>query len=349
MTNATVSLAAGDGDACNDLWNFPVFGDRLLTGIPMTAKERQDFLAGLRSSFNWGDTIIKNLGDSGDYAFLRAYRRDGTLHALFRMVNADGTLNYHDVEFAGDGAEVQAVDAFVYVSAENLSETMRTLIAASYTQRDDLTLPGFSREDGLSAYRKLHQKMQQGDFAGVLSAFSELPKDVRSAKAILILRLQAAQQLGDDEHQTAIQDLITAFPKNPILDFVLIDAHHMKKEWDLGLACIDRLEKTVGGDPYLDSIRASMLMEADRLPEARAKAESAVLAVPDIRQGWWMLITTMLRQKDHRSTADTLNRMRDRFKITFDDLTDIDGFENFVASQEYAAWRKAQEATPAPP
>ena len=41
--------------------------------------------------------------------------------------------------------------------------------------------------------------------------------------------------------------------------------------------------------------------------------------------------------------------MRDRFKITFDDLTDIDGFENFVASQEYAAWRKTQEATPTPP
>lgn len=346
---ASSSLAARDVTPCNDLWDLNAFGERILKGIPMDPKGREEFLSGLGTSFNWGDTILKNTGDTGSYSFLHASRRSGHLRAIFRLINADGSINYHDIEFSSDAVESKIIDVYIYTAAENLSETMNALVANSFAQRDNLDIPGLSREDGLSAYRKLHEQMQQGDFPGLLASFHKLPKDIRNHKATLMLRLQAAQQMSHEEHRLAIHDLVAAFPQNKALDFLLIDIHHGEKEWDLGLSCIDRLDLVVGGDPYLDCLRAGFLTDAGRLTQAREKAEAALLKLPERQQVWWMLFAITLKQKDHKATVDSLNRMRERFSLTFGDLTDMAECKDFVASQEYATWRKAQDITPTPP
>ena len=346
-------LAAGDGTAFTALWDGNALGERVLAGITIPAPERRGFIAGMAKSLSWGETIVKSIGEDGSYRLLRVQRRDGRVFALFRMITGAGTLNYHDLEFDGDGPAARIIDVYVYTTAEPLSETMRTLAAPALARQEGFDLAkflGLKAGDDLESFQRFNRLSRQGDHAAVVEAFTRLPASIRGSKAALMLRLRSAQQLDNDQHLAAIQDLVAAFPQNQAVDFLMIDGHLMRKEWDQGLACIDRLDRQVD-DPYLDSLRAALLLDAGRLPEARDQAEAAVRGAPDVAHAWWMLVTVTLRQKDHGATADVLTRLQKRFGLAIGDLGDADEYRDFVASQEYLAWRRAQDkaAAPTPP
>lgn len=335
----------------DERWDLEQFGDRTLAGLKLEPGERRDFIAGMSSTFKWGTMNAKQLGDGGSYRLVRTSRQEGRPHALYRMVNSEGALNYHHLSFTSDGPDAKAIDAYIHTSGELLSETMRVMIAPTFAKQKGTSLAkvlGLPDDDHLTGFVKLHQLMEQGDHRGALAAYAALPKATRALKGILLQRLRAAQQVGDREYRLALKELAAAFPKDPATSFMLIDAHFMDKELEPGLACIDRLEQALGGDPYLDTQRAALLMETGHLPEARLKAEAAVRNEPAVKYCWWTLVTVTLRQRDHRRTADLLTEMKERFALTFGDLAEIPDYKQFVASPEYAAWLKQQRAEPAP-
>lgn len=351
-TEVAEAIEGGKPQVADACWDLERFGDRTLAGLRLEAAQRRDFIAGMSSTFKWGTMNAKQLGDGGSYRLVRTSRQDGIPHALYRMVNSEGALNYHHLSFSSDGADAKAVDAYIHTSGELLSETMRVMIAPAFAKEKGVSLGkllGLPDDDPLTGFARLHQLIEQGDHRGALAAYAALPKATRALKGILLQRLRAAQQVGDREYRLALKELAAAFPRDPATSFMLIDAHFMDKELEPGLACIDRLEQALGGDPYLDTQRAALLMETGHLPEARLKAEAAVRNEPVVKYSWWTLVTVTLRQRDHRRTAELLTAMKERFALTFGDLAEIPDYKQFVASPEYAAWLKQQTAPASAP
>jgi hypothetical protein len=133
------------------------------------------------------------------------------------------------------------------------------------------------------------------------------------------------------------------FPDDPSLLLLVIDGYALKKDGPKLLAAIDRLDRKVGGDPYLELHRAGAYT-LDPTPANLAKAEQAARSVvtqmPDLQEAWWTLVTVQLQRGDHAGVVPTLDAMKERFSLTFsrDAMATQPIYEAFLRSPEFEAW-----------
>ena len=74
-------------------------------------------------------------------------------------------------------------------------------------------------------------------------------------------------------------------PNDPGVDLILMNHYVLGRRADDVLACIDRLDNAVGGDPYLDADRASAYVLKGDLAAAKKYAQKAAAAEPDEARG----------------------------------------------------------------
>jgi predicted Zn-dependent protease len=106
---------------------------------------------------------------------------------------------------------------------------------------------------------------------------------------------------------------------------------------------IDQLDKAIGGDPYLNNLRAGGLMEAGRYKEASAAAEMAVKAVPKLPQAYWMRATIATKEKNNADVLAWFKRLIEatETEVVPADLETDERFVGFVKSPEFGelkAW-----------
>ena len=126
----------------------------------------------------------------------------------------------------------------------------------------------------------------------------------------------------------------------------MIDGATQNGDLDGALAGVDQLDKSVGGDPYLDLMRANLLVEKKDYAKARqhlAKLETWNSQLVDTQ---WVYVAISLAEKNHDETARLLNKVADEFGIEIQDLTAIPEYAEFVKSPQYEAWMKSRAAAP---
>ena len=108
----------------NELFDLRSFASQFI--MKSTKKRIHKFntgvLLGLSRSFNFGELLIQQKSEAGDFGFIRAYQDEkNQFHLLFR-VYGEG-LNYHDYLVKTINDELKIVDAYIYMSGENLSDS----------------------------------------------------------------------------------------------------------------------------------------------------------------------------------------------------------------------------------
>lgn len=145
----------------------------------------------------------------------------------------------------------------------------------------------------------------------------------------------------------AYVDLLTAFerdfPDDPSMLLLVIDGHVMRKDVHALIAAIDRLERKLGGDPYLDLHRAGAYTldpTPANLSEGELLARAVTTKLPELQDGWWTLATIQLMRGDHAGVVPTLDELKRRFAIVFDrDAMAAEAiYAGFLASPEFTAW-----------
>jgi tetratricopeptide (TPR) repeat protein len=123
---------------------------------------------------------------------------------------------------------------------------------------------------------------------------------------------------------------------------VSVDFFLLKKQYDECLQCIDRVEQSVGGDPYLHSLRGNIFMEAGRFADAKAACEKAIQMEPTLDETYWSRITVALKEKNHADTAFWLRKIVTQCNATLevDELRNIPDYAAFAKSEEYEPLRK---------
>ncbi|MEJ7639603.1 MAG: hypothetical protein WKF75_16915, partial [Singulisphaera sp.] len=161
-------------------------------------------------------------------------------------------------------------------------------------------------------------------------------------KNLLLLRLQAAPNLGDEEYTAVIEDFRKYHPDDPCLDILSIDTSILKKDYAKALASIDRLDKAVGGDPYLDSLRANVYLDGQKPDAARQAARRALEREPTLIDAYWSLVAISLKEREFAETLELLNAIGEKFDIVFEDLGTMPEYAEFVETPQYQQWLKAQ-------
>ncbi len=331
------AIAPCDVAKLEPLFDSETVARRIVQKASIRADEKRAGLTELsRRNFSVGKQLCAGFAKDTRFDLLRVRQAGATNRPLFRMLS-DGTLNYYDLELGKSKATgvVRIVDLHIYVSGEELTTTLANLIEQG--------LAAEHRGQSTKGFQDISAARQSGDWAGVRRIVESLPARLRGTKAVSLIELQAAMQQDAPDYLELIERFERAFPDDPALEMMAIDGHFLRKNPAALLAAIERLDRRVGGDPYLAHLRSSaFLMETtpDNLRQAERWARAATDAMPDLQDAWWNLATAQLQRGDYAVVVSTLDILISRFEITFDRdaMAAEEVYRGFLASPEFTAW-----------
>jgi len=338
-------------------FNAAIDGDALLEsvieGVATTEEERNGFLAAGRQRFSasggFGRQLIQQVAEGGSYSFIRVHSEGRQKRILFRILSAEGGVNYHDmiVSRQPDG-QVKAVDIFNYLSAETFSKMMRRgFIALTAGESSGVLDRLTGKESDLAKNNDKHNQMidamKQGQYRQVLDTYGRLPSSLQKEKYFLLLRIKAAIEVGDEEYSATIKDFRTWHPKDPCLDLICFDQLLIEERYDDALDSVDRLDAAVGPDPYLDVMRANVKTEQNQFAAAKQLAAKAIEADGTLVDAYWALLAVSLAEKDFDETGRLLEAMEEKFLLEVGQVQYMPEFAEYVKSPQYRKWLTSRE------
>jgi tetratricopeptide (TPR) repeat protein len=281
---------------------------------------------------------------------LRLHRQQKQSHALFRMLTAEGSLNYHDYTLAraADG-RILAIDIYVYVIGEQIWKTNRRLALPLFAQQSKGILDKLISSEA-DIVRNIDQigdmaaAIQQGNHYKALRIWEKLPERVKEDRSVLVMRMQAAQQVSVESYMESIDDIRRLFPREAWVSLISIDAFRRRGQFDDALLAIDALDRSVGRDPYLSYVRADTYVAQGQLAQALEQARKAIELEPQLSAPYWVLVAVSLREKDFAKTSQLLTEIHQKFNIEIAGLEQLPEYSEYIQSKEYREW--LHSATP---
>jgi Flp pilus assembly protein TadD len=326
-------------------WDL-VFG-QAAHNIPLSTQERSGFIAGAKENAvkdtGPGNATVQNLKEPNRLHLLRVIEIDGHQHAQIRVLIGDG-FNYLDLLIARTpGGQVRLVDFTDMIAGQSYSAQLTEVCLPLLAQvtstplerlvkgQEDLTVIGTE----VPAMRTL---MQNGKAAEAYKKYLQLPATFRDTKPGLMLRLQITQVMEGEPYQETLAEIDRRYPNDPTMGLALLDWHLLAGRTGKSLHIIERIDQKVGGDPYLDNIRASAHFLAKDYEAAETTSARACAALPDMPDVWWTRVSINLKRQDHARTAQLLTTMRKQFGLSYGDMTTLPDYADFVKSDEYRQW-----------
>ena len=190
------AIHSGDTAASARLFDMDEVLNQVTAGVEVSDEFRTGFLQGARNSIKSTGLLaqlIQAVNTGASYELLRLYEKDGEQHVVFRMLLAEGGVNYHDfrVVKTKDG-NVAAVDTKIAATGENFTRTLRRLYlsAARTANRSVLEKMAGADADAAAASDlmvKMAQDVKAGNYPGIVSAFEGASEAVQKDKALLLM------------------------------------------------------------------------------------------------------------------------------------------------------------------
>ncbi|MHC4990268.1 MAG: tetratricopeptide repeat protein [Planctomycetota bacterium] len=323
-----------DAAEVNRCFDMKAFTDAVFEGMTVPRATRAGFIAGLRSTFDWGTATVAAVGVNGHYKLLDTFEREGRHVARYRLINNDGGLNYHDIEMAvSREGSWRIVDAYVFISGEDLTQMARRMLSNALKPGTLGQVPPATQ-----AIMQMQELVEQGQFVEAFNLYSRLPEEAQREKTVHLQRILCAGQIGDKAIVEACEAFRRDFPDDACVDLLTIDQLFVQRRWDQAIAALKRIKRSVGGDPFLDYLAALVYAEAGKVDLAKAKLQVAKTAEPTLEEPHWTTIAIALEENDFPTVARSLRTLEKQFGYVFDDLREVQQYRGFVASDEYRQW-----------
>ena len=289
--------------------------------------------------------LLNNLS-AGDYRFLSVEETPEGATAHMRLIPADGSLNYHRLTIGRNaGQQPVAVDVYVYVSGEPLSHTLGRMVGQ---------LSGGSDANSLAVAQGMQRAsaaLQTGKPATAEAILSALPPRWQKQKSIMQMRIVAASGIAAQKilagkpignaYRQAVEAFQTTFPKADNLPLLLMDYHFLEKDFPKAAKTVDQLDQQVGGDPYLNLIRANIAIGQNDTEAARGLVKTLIKALPDkAPEGYGILLDMAIESKDHAEVTRVIKALEAETPVRFPvDFNNAKPFADYMASPEYEKWK----------
>jgi hypothetical protein len=349
------AVRSGDLTSCNDLIDWSTLLETvaaLPNPSPQQAKKRAEFIEWLKPRFasqnGFAGQMIAMVRDRGSFKLLRLREVDGRRRAQFRAIANENGLNYYEFILASskDGS-VRAVDLYVIAMAQLQSENLRpwflTWMHSADSERQDQLSPV---ERDIVKYATDVAAMADAARAKqprrVLEIYQRLPDSLKRTKALLSARLASASLVSEADYLRAFDDFQKYFPNEAGSDLIALNGFFVRKSYEPALASVDRLDKALGGDPYLKVTRAIILLEQGKAEASRKMAERAIVEEPTLFQAYEFLINHSIQTRNFAKTTELISTMESKFNWKLPDLTTDPACAEFVKSAEYKTWLKSR-------
>lgn len=345
-------INAGESGKAAALIDVDAIVDRAVDGISVP----KDFTTGLRKGFKpaidkFAGELSETVEGGGSFTLLRMRAREGKELSLFRLLSAEGGLNYIEVEWRSRDGLVRGVDIEPAMSGEPMSASLRRG-AAGFAAKNKLIdrLSGKQKAhlQGINASARFVASAQSGNSEEAMSLYRALPAEQQREKLNLVNRMIVAQAISEDEYLKAMEDMIRHHPQDPATLLASVDLWFLKKEFGKVRGIVEKLDARVGGDPYLEVIRANTLIAEEKFEEAKKVLQRGVAKEPTLTDAWFVLVDLSINQNTHAETARLLDAATKSAGVEWSGIPDAEHFAGFRASKEGKAWLSRLPKAPAP-
>lgn len=329
---ALEDYSASDTWSVADWFHRDSFLRRLGAGRALGVIPMNDFRTSLDLPEFW-----KGFVGDGYFHFIGIRDREGRPAARFRVIDRDEqTLNYHDVLFVRDPkGEPRIADIHIFTT-DALVTAILGEVAVSYVH---------SEFDEGAAILHRFASTRETDPQGAFELFDPTLLNDANRHVFLRLALLTAWAIGED----AVSEVLTAYaehaPEHEGLPLDLIDWYVVRGDIGLALAEVDRVEALVGyHDPYLDSVRAAVLLSTKRHDEARDYARRASDALPNVSTPLFFEFDLSIEMRDWFRAVELMEQIEANLDFAFDPhlIESHPEYAGFILSPVYQEWRSTR-------
>jgi tetratricopeptide (TPR) repeat protein len=240
---------------------------------------------GLRQGF--GTTFLGQFHRVKSVRALNVHRAGTDVRAVIRVMNYDGALNYIELLCEGrPGGKLRAVDMFNWTTGEYVSETMRHMAGIAQQQSLSLLERLTGKEDPnvqlAQAINEMNRMAAAGEWEAVLKRYAQLPPKLQREKVFALHRARAAAKTDQKEYLEALKFWQVNFPRDPSIDLIAFDGLYFQKKYDVALDVVNRMDRNIGGDPFLEVLRAVLQLKLGRTDLAKERTKEALRREPEL-------------------------------------------------------------------
>ncbi len=157
-----------------------------------------------------------------------------------------------------------------------------------------------------------------------------------------MLQLNLAQQISEAECRVAVNEYYRYLHGDTSACAVLYSTYLLNRQWRLALRCLDDMERMVGGDPFLGTMRTQLLLARGDIASARRESERTVSRAPYLIHGYFAQIEVSLAERNFDEVVELFNILQYEFGVELNDPATLPVYAEFVQSPQYDEWLRRQ-------
>lgn len=344
---------AGKSRQAQELVDSNAILDVAFAGLDQTERDRtllqvfrDAYLNGIKET-NGFETLCKLIQTGASVKFLSVQRDESDVAIVLRVLIEPGGFDYHKLFLARRPSGVRIVDLFIMRQGEpisaNIRHTFQKGMAADNQRIEQKLAPeNCPLLQALEQFKLMPADMATGRYQAYLDKYDSLPEEYKSDRTLLALRLDCAKRISNEIYLQVVADVRKREPGDPADDIMCLDGYVMNEDFAGAHACLDRIDKSVGPDPFLSVLHADYYRQEGKLDVAKTTAEKALAKDPSLIGALWLLVHVSLAEKDFAATCRFLERLESEHGVVLKPILTLDAYVGFAKSPEFMAWSKVE-------
>lgn len=308
-----------------------------MTGRALPRGMMNGIVSGAKRAASFKEQLCGKLAGANPHLdLLRIRTIDGEPRPLYRS-RSDTGMNYYVLRLGQVAGETRIVDMYAYLTGENASKTLSEIVEGAKQAMEGENAPS----DLPVRMQQIRTAMMDSDYKKAAGIIENLPVEMRRTKGVRTLDLQIRMNLDDTGYAAAIEQYRKDYPGDPSIDLISIDGFILLKNYAAARASVDRLDKRLDGDPYLNQLRAGISVAEGKPEQALTEIQVVTSKLPEIRETWYAQVDLAAAAKNYAAAVVALEQLEKRFQVEIpaDALSSSAELAPIAASAEYKAWR----------
>ena len=350
------AVMSGDVEAIESLFDWSMMVRRAASGLEMNAADLDSFAAGVsRGASKVATERLVAIGrDGGRFDYLRTIRREGRVRTFCRIITPEGTVDFLEYLPIGRNESLRVGDAFAFSTGEDVSASLRRVLLPLVAHENRSLLERLTgAESDLvrhnEAFGELVSSNLEGRWQETLDVYESLPDSLQREKYALLTVLHAASWIDDTRYVELVETFRTTYPDDAALDLILINYHTIRGELNDAIAALRRLDQRVGGDAFIKSWMADLLIEQQQFAAADALLRQAIQSEPELSFPYLRLVGSAVAAENYEQAVERLEEFEGaaiahggdglRLAALREALAVYPGSEAFFGSKPFAGWQ----------
>lgn len=305
-----------------------------------------DYIPELKANLNLGERLALECQGSY-YDFVNSYvSNEEETHMIFRLIGKEGGINYHDFQVIRLDSSIQITDLYAYSTGQKTSEILGDIYRSLLKGMLDKKFHGAKKneaQDAVLSLDKCKDLIEAMQYKSAMVEYMKIPEKFRQERIYMIWKIKIAEHLDDEQYIEAINEFNKLFPNDPSFYLYAFDKALVKEQYDDALKYLNKLDISVGLDPFLDYHRGLIYFVKEDYKQAEEKLEHF------LNKFYWedgtdLLLKTYLLTDQKTKASTLLNSYINELGYTKEGVAKWtkETHPEFSKSPEFLHWEKSE-------